>query len=100
MSDGHIGPLAGIRVLDFTQFLASPHGTQILGDLGAEVIKVEAPVGDSSRIVPPHFVRGDSLYFHTINRNKRSIAVDMKAEGSTELLRDLIDQSDVVIENF
>jgi CoA:oxalate CoA-transferase len=100
MSDGHIGPLAGIRVLDFTQFLAGPHGTQILGDLGAEVIKVEAPVGDSSRIVPPHFVRGDSLYFHTINRNKRSIAVDMKAEGSTELLRDLIDQSDVVIENF
>lgn len=99
-SDSRPGPLSGIRVLDFTQFLAGPHGTQILGDLGADIIKIESPVGDSSRIVPPHYVRGDSLYFHTINRNKRSLAIDMKQEGAIELIRDLIDQSDVVIENF
>ncbi|OJW02528.1 MAG: carnitine dehydratase [Microbacterium sp. 67-17] len=100
MADSYPGPLAGIRVLDFTQFLAGPHGTQVLGDLGADIIKIEAPVGDSSRIVPPHYVRGDSLYFHTINRNKRSVAVDMKAAGAVEVLRELIDKSDVVVENF
>lgn len=97
---GNLGPLAGIRVLDFTQFLAGPHGTQILGDLGADIIKIESPIGDSSRIVPPHYVRGDSLYFHTINRNKRSIAIDMKQEGAIDLIRELMDRCDVVIENF
>jgi len=100
MAGSHVGPLAGIRVLDFTQFLAGPHGTQILGDLGAEIIKIEAPVGDSSRTVPPHYLAGDSLYFHTINRNKRSVAVNMKADGAVDVLRELIDKSDVVIENF
>lgn len=96
----NLGPLDGIRVLDFTQFLAGPHGTQILGDLGAEIIKIESPSGDSSRVVPPHYVRGDSLYFHTINRNKRSIAIDMKKEGAIDLIRELMDTCDVVIENF
>lgn len=98
--EGNTGPLRGVRVLDFTQFLSGPYGTQILGDLGAEVIKVEAPAGDLSRTVPPHFIRADSAYYHTINRNKRSIVVDLKNAGAAELLRSLMDECDVVIENF
>lgn len=94
------GPLAGVRVLDFTQFLSGPYGVQMLGDLGAEIIKVESPAGDLSRTVPPHFIRRDSAYFHTINRNKKSIVVDLKHEGAPELIRSLMDQCDVVVENF
>ena len=94
------GPLAGLRVLDFTQFLSGPYGTQILGDLGAEVLKVESPAGDLSRTVAPNFVRGDSVYFHTINRNKRSVIVDLKREGAVDVVRSLIDESDIVMENF
>ena len=94
------GPLAGIKILDFTQFLSGPYGTQILGDMGAEIIKVEAPAGDLSRTVPPHFIREDSAYFHTINRNKQSIVIDMKAPGGTDLVRELISTADVVVENF
>lgn len=94
------GPLAGIRVLDFTQFLSGPYGVQMLGDMGAEIIKVESPAGDLSRTVPPHFIRGDSAYFHTINRNKESIVVDLKHESAPELIRSLMDQCDIVVENF
>ncbi|WP_395638690.1 CaiB/BaiF CoA transferase family protein, partial [Pseudolysinimonas sp.] len=94
------GPLAGLRVLDFTQFLSGPYGTQILGDLGAEVIKIEAPEGDLSRTVAPNFVRGDSVYFHTINRNKRSLVLDLKREGAVEVVQALLDGSDIVMENF
>lgn len=94
------GPLSGVRILDFTQFLSGPYGTQILGDLGAEIIKIESPSGDLSRTVPPHFIRGDSAYFHTINRNKRSIVIDLKNPGAPELVRSLMDKCDVVIENF
>lgn len=94
------GPLAGVRVLDFTQFLSGPYGVQMLGDLGAEIIKVESPAGDLSRTVPPHFIRGDSAYFHTINRNKKSIVVDLKNENAPELVRSLMDQCDIVMENF
>ncbi|WP_417509603.1 CaiB/BaiF CoA transferase family protein [Microbacterium sp.] len=100
MTESTRGPLAGVRILDFTQFLSGPYGTQILGDLGAEVIKIESPAGDLSRSVAPNFVRGDSVYFHTINRNKRSLAVNLKAEGAVELVRTLLDQSDIVMENF
>lgn len=100
MANNSGGPLAGVRVLDFTQFLSGPYGTQILGDLGADVLKVEAPNGDLSRTVAPNFVRDDSVYYHTINRNKRSIVVDLKREGAVELLRSIMDSSDVVIENF
>lgn len=100
MTESTHGPLAGIKILDFTQFLSGPYGTQILGDLGAEVIKIESPAGDLSRSVAPNFVRGDSVYFHTINRNKRSLGLDLKAEGAMDLVRSLLDQSDIVIENF
>ena len=60
------GPLSHLRILDLTQFLSGPFGTQILGDLGAEVIKIEAPAGDMTRRLPPHFVADDSAYYLSI----------------------------------
>lgn len=94
------GPLAHLRVLDLTQFLSGPFGTQILGDLGAEVIKVEAPEGDMTRRLPPHFVAGESAYYLSINRNKKSMAIDMKTPQGKALVRRLALASDIVIENF
>jgi CoA:oxalate CoA-transferase len=93
-------PLAGIRVLDLTTFLSGPFCTQILGDLGATVTKVESLQGDASRHIPPHFVEGDSAYFLAHNRNKRSVAVDLKAPEGQELALRLVAVSDVVVENF
>lgn len=93
-------PLAGYRVLDLTTFLSGPFCTQILADLGAEVVKLESPEGDSARAIPPHFVGEDSAYFLGINRNKRSIAIDLKSPAGLDLARRLIDQADVVVENF
>jgi CoA:oxalate CoA-transferase len=93
-------PLSGYRILDLTTFLSGPFCTQILADLGAEVVKVESPEGDSSRAIPPYFVGDDSAYYLGINRNKRSIAVDMKQPAGLELVKRLVAQSDVVVENF
>ena len=93
-------PLAGIRVLDLTQFLAGPFATQILGDLGAEVIKLEAPSGDWSRSLPPHFVGPDSAYYLSVNRNKKSVVADMKSADGLALVNRLAAASDIVIENF
>jgi hypothetical protein len=75
------GPLSHLRVVDPTQFLSGPYVTQILGDLGAEVIKIEAADGDMTRVLPPHFVGTQSAYYLSINRNKRSLAIDMKTES-------------------
>ncbi|MDG4798336.1 CoA transferase [Micromonospora sp. WMMD1082] len=94
------GPLSGVRVLDLTTFLSGPFATQILSDLGAEVIKVESLGGDLSRSIPPHFVGDDSVYFLANNRGKRSIAVDLKTDDGRQVVLDLIARSDVVIENF
>lgn len=94
------GALADLVVLDLTTFLSGPHCTQILADLGAQVIKVEAPEGDFSRSVPPHFVAGESAYFLHVNRNKRSIAIDLKTPNGKRVLHELIAISDVVVENF
>lgn len=93
-------PLQGLRVLDLTQFLSGPYATMILGDLGAEVIKVEPHGGDSARSIPPHFVGDDSAYYLSVNRNKQSVAVDMKQEAGREVVRELALRSDVLIENF
>ena len=93
-------PLAGYRVLDLTTFLSGPFCTQVLGDLGADVVKVEPPAGDSSRHIPPHFVGDDSAYFLSTNRNKRSIALDLKKPEAVALLRKLIARADVVVENY
>ncbi|WP_288251494.1 CoA transferase [uncultured Hydrogenophaga sp.] len=92
--------MGGIRVLDLTTFLSGPYCTQVMGDLGAEVVKVEAPEGDSSRHIPPHFVNEDSAYFLGINRNKKSIAVDLKTPQGLQLVRDLMAKADVVVENY
>lgn len=94
------GPLSGIKVVDFSRVLAGPFATQILGDLGAEVIKVEEPdAGDASRNNPP-FVGGESHYFVSINRNKQSIAIDLKHPEGRQVALDLMHRCDVVIENF
>ena len=98
------GALAGLRVVDLTQMLAGPFCTQVLADHGADVIKVEAMTGDGTRITVP-FCDDDTLrdfggYFQSVNRNKRSIAVDLKSSTGLEILRKLIDSADVVVENF
>src|ERR687898_957585 len=96
------GPLAGIRILDLTRFLAGPLATMTLGDLGANVIKVERPdEGDESRgWGPPFDERGESAYYLSINRNKLGIALDLDDESDRELLRRLAAGADVVVENF
>jgi CoA:oxalate CoA-transferase len=93
-------PLFGIRVLDLTQFLSGPYCTQILSDLGADVLKVESPEGDLARQIPPHFVGGDSVYFLALNRGKKSIAVDLKSTDAQRLVCDLVEAHDIVVENF
>ena len=93
-------PLANVRVIDLTQFLSGPYCTQMLADLGAEVIKVEAPQGDLARVIPPHFIGEDSVYYLSINRTKRSIAVDMKLPAGVGVVQKLILSADIVVENF
>ena len=94
-------PLAGIRVLDLTHALAGPFCTMLLGDLGADVIKVEAPGdGDHARRWGPPFVNGESTYFLSVNRNKRSVALDLKLEAGQRAAVDLALASDVLVENF
>jgi len=94
------GPLAGVRVLDFTRILAGPFATQILGDLGAEILKLEPPgVGDETRTYAPHH-NGESHYFVSINRSKKSIVIDLKTPEGVEIVRELVRDVDVVVENF
>ncbi|MFC7766641.1 CaiB/BaiF CoA transferase family protein [Leucobacter soli] len=93
-------PLAGLKVLDLTSFLSGPYCTQILADLGAEIIKLEPLTGDSSRGIPPYFVGEDSAYYLANNRSKQSIAIDLKSPAGLEIALGLIAQVDVVIENF
>jgi crotonobetainyl-CoA:carnitine CoA-transferase CaiB-like acyl-CoA transferase len=93
-------PLQGLRVLDLTQFLSGPYGTMILADLGADVIKVEPPDGELSRTIAPHFVGGESAYYLSINRNKRSVVADLKTAEGIALVRALAAKADIVVENF
>jgi CoA:oxalate CoA-transferase len=94
-------PLSGIKILDLTLIMAGPYCTMILGDLGAEVIKIEKPgIGESSREMPPHFFEGQSAYFIAMNRNKKSMTLDLKSEAGKRIFYDLARQSDVVIDNF
>jgi formyl-CoA transferase len=94
-------PLADVRVLDLTQILAGPFCTMMLADLGADVVKVERPGGgDGSRHWGPPFVAGESAYFLQVNRNKRSITIDLKHPQGPGVVRRLAASADVVIENF
>jgi crotonobetainyl-CoA:carnitine CoA-transferase CaiB-like acyl-CoA transferase len=91
----------GIRVLDLSQFLAGPYGTMILGDLGAEVLKIELPgKGDGSREMPPHFLHGQSGYFLSMNRSKKSMTLNLKSAAGLDIFYDLVRQADVVYDNF
>lgn len=94
-------PLTGIRVIDLTRVMTGPYATMMLGDLGADVIKIERPgKGDDTRHWGPPFVDGEASYFLSVNRNKRSIALDLKSEEGKEVLSKLIAGADVLIENF
>jgi formyl-CoA transferase len=93
-------PLNGIRVLDLSRVLAGPYCTMVLGDLGADVIKVESPGGDETRGWGPPFAEGESAYYLCVNRNKRGIVVDFKTAEGRDILHGLVRQSDVLLENF
>jgi formyl-CoA transferase len=101
MSEVNHGPLDGVRVLDLTRVVAGPYCSMFLGDLGAEVVKVEQPgVGDDTRGWGPPFAGGESAYYLCINRNKKSLTLDLKSKSGVELLRALAEHADVIIENF
>ncbi len=94
-------PLDGIKVVDFSRVLAGPMATQILADQGADVIKIERPgTGDESRVFEPFFEGGQSAYFSAFNRGKRSVAIDLKSERGRELALSIVEDADVVVENF
>lgn len=96
------GALDGIVVLDFSRVLAGPYATMLLGDYGAEVIKVERPsVGDDTRAWgPPYDSAGVATYFNAINRNKRSVTVDLSTPAGVDRARELAAGADIVVENF
>lgn len=93
-------PLQGIRVLDLSRVLAGPYCTMVLGDLGADVIKIEPPEGDETRGWGPPFAGGESAYYLCVNRNKRDIVINLKTDEGKKILHDLALQSDVFVENF
>ncbi len=93
-------PLAGIQVLDLSRVLAGPYCTMMLGDLGADVIKVESPEGDDTRRWGPPYAGSESAYYLCCNRNKRSIVVDLSADEGQEIIRQLVDKSHIIVENF
>ncbi len=94
-------PLSGVRILDLTTIISGPYCTLILGDLGAEVIKVERPgTGDGSRGMPPHFFEGESAYYIAINRNKKGMVLNLDSEKGKEIFYKLVKKSDVVVDNY
>ena len=104
MTSAGKGPLTGLRVVELARVLAGPWAGQTLSDLGAEVIKVEAPQGDDTRQWGPPFVTRDddvsAAYFHSTNRGKASVIIDFKTEAGQVQLRELIGTADILIENF
>ncbi len=94
------GPLDGVRVVDLTRVMAGPYCTLMLGDMGADVVKIELPgSGDDTRAWGP-FVEGESSYFMSVNRNKRSLTLDLKKPEGSEVLTRLVERADVLVENF
>jgi crotonobetainyl-CoA:carnitine CoA-transferase CaiB-like acyl-CoA transferase len=100
MTETQAGPLAGIRVVDLGRIAAGPFCAMLLGDLGAEVIRVETPGGDAMRDQLPGFTSGVGAYFTTVNRNKRAVMLDLRAPAGMRALRKLLATADVLIENF
>lgn len=94
------GPLDGVRVIDITSVVLGPFATQLLGDMGADVIKVEPPAGDDTRQIGPRRTPGMSAYFAMLNRNKRSVVLDLKQPAGLTALHRLIDGADVVVHNM
>ena len=100
-TNGHKhGALAGLKVVDLTRILAGPFCTQIFGDHGAEVIKIEPPRGDDTRTWGPPFRDGQSAYFAGVNRNKESLGLDLSGAAGQAVLYRLLDDADILIENF
>ena len=94
-------PLDGIRVLDLTRVVSGPFCTMQLGDLGADVIKIERPgEGDDTRAFAPPFQGDQAAYFLSVNQNKKSVTLDLKSPEGKELLWKVIEKSDVLVENF
>lgn len=94
-------PLSGLRVADFSRVLAGPYATMMLADFGADVIKIESPAGDDTRQwLPPVDAQGDSTYFGSVNRNKRSVVCDLGTDAGLAVARRLAETADVVVENF
>ena len=100
MAEQATGPLAGIKVIDITTVVLGPYASQVLGDMGADVIKVETTAGDTTRYIGPSRTKGMGSYFATLNRNKRSLAIDLKKPAAMEALLRLIDTADVVVHNM
>ncbi|MFJ6076345.1 CaiB/BaiF CoA transferase family protein [Streptomyces sp. NPDC093065] len=100
MTHAPSGPLSGLLVADFSRILAGPYATMLMADLGADVIKVEAPDGDDTRTWVPPTRDGVSTYYLSINRNKRSVALDLKDEDDLRLAHAIARRADVMIENF
>jgi crotonobetainyl-CoA:carnitine CoA-transferase CaiB-like acyl-CoA transferase len=101
MNDAANGPLAGMRVVDLTRILAGPLCTVMLGDMGADVIKVEPPdKGDDTRGWGPPFIAGEAAYFLGVNRNKRSLTLNMAVPAGQKILAGLVEKADVLIDNF
>nr|KAF6470386.1 succinyl-CoA:glutarate-CoA transferase [Molossus molossus] len=96
----NVKPLEGVKILDLTRVLAGPFATMNLGDLGAEVIKVERPAGDDTRTWGPPFVGKESTYFLSVNRNKKSIAVNIKDPKGVKIIKELAAVCDVFVENY
>ena len=103
-----MGPLKDIKIFDLTRVLAGPHCTQILGDLGADIIKIErVEMGDDTRKFAPPYMKdidgkdtNQSAYFSGTNRNKRSLTLDLSSEEGQSIARELISKSDILVENF
>jgi len=101
MSEAATGPLAGLRVIDLTRVLAGPFCTMTLGDMGADVIKIEPPgTGDDTRSWGPPFLEGESTYFMSVNRNKRSLTLNLATTAGQVILATLVKGADVLIDNF
>ena len=93
--------LEGIRVIDLTTFMSGPFVTMVLGDLGAEIIKIEQPgTGDTSRQIPPYFHEGENLYYISLNRNKKSITLNLNTDQGKEILYGLVQKVDIFMDNF